>query len=145
MTGLMMRQSLFERALWRLDDEASAGHPYHTPKAIARRWMMANRAASDVPDEEIRTVLSDQAIKLLSHLADAHSRNLDDVAAKVAVVILEGANESGPIVDATQSILGHVLAELVLLGDKPLPSTGVLMGMTKAELELQEVPITDDD
>jgi hypothetical protein len=144
MNGLTMRASLFDRALMRLEAEATADLPHFTPCALARQYLMVERASCDAPDTEIANGLGARSTKLLEAVATAPSRDIGDVAIKLAVAIIEGNDDDGPIGSAHRSILGHALAELTILAAGPLPSAGVLMGMTEAELETQDVPMCCD-
>jgi len=146
MNGMTMRRSLFDRALTRLEAEAAGDLGHFSPRSLARQYLMVERASGEVEDSEIGAELGQRSARLLESVAEAVSRDIGDVAAKLAVAIIEGDNgASGAIAEAHQAILAHALAELVILAAGPLPSTGVLMGMTEVELELQEVAITDDD
>jgi hypothetical protein len=142
MNGLTMRRSLFDRALMRIEAEAAGDLGHFSPRALARQYLMVERASCDVQDTEIANELGARSNKLLKSIADAPSRDIHDVAAKLAVAIVEGNNgETGPIAEAHQAILAHCLAELTILAGGPLPATGVLLGMTETELELQDAPM----
>lgn len=146
MTGLMMRQSLFERALSLLETQAAGDLGHFTPRGLARQYLLVERASGEVEDSAIGAELGQRSTRLLESVAEAVSRDVGDVAAKLAVAIIEGDNgASGAIAEAHQAILAHALAELVILAAGPLPSTGAFMGMTGAELELREVPIGADE
>lgn len=140
-----MQMSLFERALMRLEAEAAADHGHFTPRGLARQYLMVARAAGDTAiAQPIADELGERSHRILRAVADAPSRDIGDVAAKLAVAIVEGDNgETGPIAEAQQAILAHALAELVILADRPLPGAGVFGGMTETELEMQTMPICE--
>jgi len=142
MNSLNMRASLFERAMMRLEAEAAGDLPHFTPRALARQYLMIERASCDAPNADIADELGARSTKLFDATATAPSRDLGDVAAKLAVAIIEGNDDDGPIGSAHRSILAHALAELSILAVGPLPSVGVLMAMT--ELELQDFPMCGD-
>lgn len=145
MNGMTLRRSLFGRALSLLEDQAAGELGQFTPRALARQYLMVERVSGEVEDSAIGAELGQRSTRLLESVAEAVSRDIGDVAAKLAVAIVEGDNgASGAIAEAHQAILAHALAELVILAAGPLPSTGVLMGMTETELELQELPIVAD-
>lgn len=142
MTGMTMQTSLFERALMRLEAEAAGDHGHFTPRGLARQYLVIERASGEARDQAIAGELGEQSNRLLKSVAEAVSRDIGDVAAKLAVAIIEGNNgETGTIADAQRGILAHALAELVIMSDGPLPRAAVLTGMTEAELERQKVPM----
>ncbi|MEE3502636.1 hypothetical protein [Acidiphilium acidophilum] len=142
-----MQASLFERALMRLEAEAAAPHGSFTPRALARQFLLVERASGGCElDQAIADELGERSLRLLHSVAEAPSRDISDVVAKLATLIIEGSNgETGGLVETQQSILAHALAELVILADGPLPSAGVFGGMTEAELEMETVPISEGE
>lgn len=131
-----INRSLFERAMWRLDDEAAAPHAPGSLRGKARRYLFTERAGNDVHDDDVRAELTDISSALLRRVADAPARDFGEVAVKLAVILVEGDNGEGSEIEANlHRILSSALAELVILGETPLPSAAVLNTMTRAELK----------
>jgi hypothetical protein len=142
-----MKASLFERALMGLESDAAAPHGQFTPRALARQFLLVERASGDCDlHQAIADELGERSLRLLHSVAEAPSRDVGDVAAKLATLIIEGSNgETGGLVETQQAILAHCLAELVILSDRPLPRADLLTAMTERELEMQDVPICTAD
>lgn len=139
--SFFMKSSQFERALWLLNAQAIADHSHFAPRALARRFMLTIRAVNDVPDDEIRNALADEVDDLLGRVAQSDSRDIGDVAAKLAVAILaEKPDDEGSLVEGRRAILAKALAELVILGDVPLPSADALNAMDESSLEMGDAP-----
>lgn len=139
-------RSLFERAMWRLDEAAAAPHPSGSLRGNARRYLFTERAGNDVPDEDVRAELTDRSCALLGLVADVPARDFGDVAVKLAVILVEGDNGEGGEIEANlHRILASALAELVILGETPLPSAAVLNTMTRAELKPELVSVSQHD
>ncbi|MHB1302432.1 MAG: hypothetical protein ACYCZB_03030 [Acidiphilium sp.] len=141
-----INRSLFERAMWRLDAAAEAPHAPGSLRAKARRYLLAERASSDVDDDAVRAQLTHQSCDLLGLVADVPARDFGDVAVKLAVILVEGDNGEGSEIEANlHRILASALAELVILGETPLPSAAVLNTMTEAELKPESVSVSQHD
>jgi hypothetical protein len=70
-----------------------------------------------------------------------------DVTAKLAVAIIEGRSmgDDCPLDNAVKAILGSCLADLVILGNHPLPSFEPLQAMPLEDLELRKMAPKDDE
>ncbi len=115
-------------AVQRLLTAAAGDAPEWSPTGLARGWTAAVAAYIEddgAGDAQLRTnKLSDAQMTQLNLLGETGSRHTGDIAAKLAVVVLETALDSraGDAASAIHRITASALADVVLLGDRPLPS-----------------------
>ena len=135
---LNFRSSHFERVLWTLDENAAASCNSSPLRAMARKYLLAERAPGDVSDDDVRSELGELSSNRLGLVAEIPARDFGDVAVKLAVMLVEGDNTSGGgggIEEQLHRILASALAELVILGERPLPRADALNAMTADDLE----------
>ena len=131
---LRLREQNFERVMRVINAKIEGADPYWSAPALARKFLFCERAARDVPDEEIRTELLNLSARHVSSLTETPPRTLNEVALKLAVVIAaEPADETG-MRSGQFGLLTAALAEMIILGDRELPDVGPLTALTVEDL-----------
>ncbi len=129
-----LREQNFERVMRVINAKIEGADPYWSAPALARKFLFCERAARDVPDEEIRTELLNLSARHVSSLTETPPRTFNDIALKLAVVIAaEPADETG-MTSGQFGLLTAALAEMVILGDRELPDVGPLIALTVEDL-----------
>ena len=142
-----VRSSHFERVLWTLDDSASAPCGSNTLRAMARKYLLVERASSEMTDDAVSGELCEISSNRLGLVSEIPARDFGDVAVKLAVMLVEGDNTQGAgggIPEQLHRILASALAELVILGEHPLPRLDALRALTTEDLEWHE-PEEDEE
>ncbi|WP_287799262.1 hypothetical protein [Acidiphilium sp.] len=132
------RSSNFERVLWSLDDAAAAPCQSNALRAMARKYLLVERASGEISDDAISSELSETSFNRLGLVSEIPARDFGDVAVKLAVLLVEGDNTSGAAGGTPEQlhrILASALAELVILGEHPLPRMDALRTLTADDLE----------
>lgn len=135
------RTSPFETALHELASQAAEPHAYYSAMGAGRRLLLVRHAVQELGDDDLQNEMADHEDPAFEACTEARSASAGDVAAKIAGIILHsgGLQDIEPIRQA----LGVCLAELVLLGDKPLPGIAPLLGMTGADAEQRDMPVQE--
>ena len=136
-----VRSSHFERVLWTLDDSASAPCGSNTLRAMARKYLLVERASCEIADDAISGELCEISSNRLGLVSEIPARDFGDVAVKLAVMLVEGDNTQGSgggIPEQLHRILASALAELVILGEHPLPRMDALRALSAEDLEWHE-------
>lgn len=124
------RSRRFDRVLRTLDDNAAAPVQSNALRAGARTHLLAERASADVSDDDVRGELTALSANRLGIVAEIPARDFGNVAVKLAVILVEGDNTSGAggaILKQLHRAPSSALAELVILGENPLPRLDALM------------------
>lgn len=139
---LAPRTTTFDRAMRKIDAEAIGGEKPWTPRNAARLYLLAERASADAQNDDAIGELSALAAARLERLAPARSRDIGDLAAKLAALIVENGHSSpvssGGIEGAIHAGLCSCLADLVILGDRPLPDVSAVLDMRAPDFELRD-------
>ena len=131
-----LREQNFERVMRILNAKIEAADPYWSIPALARKFMFCERAARDVPDDEIRGELQSLSSRHVSNLMEAPPRTFGEIALKLAVVIAAEPADPGTGITAQQyGLLTSALAEMVILGERELPEFLALSALTADDLE----------
>ena len=131
---LRLREQNFERVMRILNAKIEGADPYWSAPALARKYLFCERAARDVPDEEIRSELLNLSARHVSSLTETPPRTFRDIALKLAVAIAaEPADETG-MTSGQFGLLTAALAEMVILGDRELPDVAPLNALTVEDL-----------
>ena len=133
-----IREQNFERVMRILNAKVEGADPYWSIPALVRKFLFCERAARDVPDEEIRTELQNLSARHVANLTEAPPRTFNEVALKLAVVIAaEPADETG-MTSQQYGLLASALAEMVILGKRELPDVGPLNALSVEDLTWHE-------
>lgn len=136
------RTTTFERAWRRLEDLAAGERGAYSPRGAARAYLLAERASRDAQNDEAVDHLGEQSTSRLERVAATCSRDLGDVAAKLAALIIENGQEDpvsgGGIPAAIHTGLCACLADLILLTDGPLPDASAVLNMKAPDFELRD-------
>ena len=136
-----VRSSHFERVLWTLDDNAATPCGGNALRAMARKYLLVERASGEITDDAISGELCEISSSRLGLVSEIPARDFGDVAVKLAVMLVEGDNTQGAgggIPEQLHRILASALAELVILGEHPLPRLDALRALTAEDLEWHE-------
>lgn len=141
------RTTTFDRAMRKIEAEAiGPGNPW-APRNAARLYLLAERAAGDAKNDDALGELGDASTARLERIAATRSRDFGDVAAKLAALIVENEQEEpfagGGIPAAIHAGLCSCLADLVILGERPLPDASAVLDMTAPDFELRDA--TEDE
>ena len=132
---LRLREQNFERVMRVLNAKIEGADPYWSIPALARKFMFCERAARDVPDDEIRVELQNLSSRHVSNLMEAPPRTFGEIALKLAVVIAAEPADPGTGITAQQyGLLTSALAEIVILGERELPDMGPLNALSVEDL-----------
>ena len=130
-----VREQNFDRVMRILNAKIEGADPWFSAPALARKYLFCERAARDVPDDEIRTAIQECGSRHVAGLMEATPRTFADIALKLAVAIAaDPADETGMTSDQ-YGLLTSALAEMVILGDRELPDVGPLNALTAEDLE----------
>ena len=131
-----MREQNFDRVMRILNAKIEGADPWFSAPALARKYLFCERAARDVPDDEIRTAIQECGSRHVAGLMEATPRTFADVALKLAVAIAAEPADCGSGMTSDQyGLLTAALAEMVILGDRELPDVRSLKTLTAADLE----------
>lgn len=141
------RTTSFDRAWRRIESEACAGERPWTPKGAARVYVTAQRAAAVARTDASVEALGVLAEGRLERLAETQSRSVSDVAAKMAALVVEHGRTNSVVAGGVESAI-HVgmcscLADLVILGDRPLPDVSAVLDMREDDFELRDMTETE--
>ncbi len=135
-TPFRMREQNFDRVMRILADQIDGAEPPFSPAALARKYLFCERAARDVPDDEIRTAIQECSDRHVAALIEAPPRTFADVALKLAVAIAADPADCGRGMTGDQyGLVAAALAAGVILGDRELPEAGPLNALTAEDLE----------
>ncbi|OZB22290.1 MULTISPECIES: hypothetical protein [unclassified Acidiphilium] len=130
---LTFRMSPLDRALDNLRHRASDGLPYFTPEAQARQYLLLRHLRNVVESDDVRDELITAEQAALRLCTEAASACVSDIRLKLAALIIEATDINDG--DQIAGPLGTVLAELTILGDRPLPASDPLRAMTAADAQ----------
>ena len=114
---------------------------------MARKYLLVERASSEMTDDAVSGELCEISSNRLGLVSEIPARDFGDVAVKLAVMLVEGDNTQGAaggIPEQLHRILASALAELVILGEHPLPRLDALRALTTEDLEWHE-PEEDEE
>jgi hypothetical protein len=101
---------------------AAAGDaPEWSATGLARGWMASIHGVEGHHEDALADEFSDAQSTKLNLMGQVASRNVADIAAKLAVVVLETAGDAsaGALPGALRRITPSALANLVLMGERP--------------------------
>ena len=131
-----VRSSHFKRAMRILNAKIEGADPWFSAPALARKYLFCERAARDVPDDEIRTAIQECGSRHVAGLIESTPRTFADIALKLAVAIAAEPAYCGSGMTSDQyGLLTAALAEMVILGERELPDVGPLNALTAEDLE----------
>lgn len=131
-----MREQNFDRVMRILNAKIEGADPWFSAPALARKYLFCERAARDVPDDEIRTAIQECGSRHVAGLIEATPRTFADIALKLAVAIAAEPAYCGSGMTSDQyGLLTAALAEMVILGERELPDVGPLNALTAEDLE----------